>query len=183
VLAPVIAVVVGIVVGMLQLLMVAITLSFHGVNVWQLLLLAHPFRVMFNLIGYIPLYALWAAPAVGWLLICSAWARSKPFLWAVALPSVAGIVIGWFNLLGTIDVSNSWYWRNVVARLLGSVFPGGWLTQLPQVGGDNLPETLSSLGILHTYAVLGSTSVWVGVAAAIAMLTGAIWFRRWRDDS
>jgi ABC-2 type transport system permease protein len=51
------------------------------------------------------------------------------------------------------------------------------------VGGDNLPETLSSLGILHTYAVLGSTSVWVGVAAAIAMLAGAIWFRRWRDDS
>ena len=86
VLAPVIAVVVGIVVGMLQLLILAITLSFHGVNVWQLLVLAHPFRVMFNLIGYIPLYVLWALPSVGWLLLCSAWARSKPFLWAVALP-------------------------------------------------------------------------------------------------
>lgn len=183
VVAPLIAVIIGTVIGIVMLLMFAVTLSFHGVGVWHLLLLSHPLQVVANLIGSIPLYLLWALPTVGWLMLCSAWARNKPFLWAVALPAAVGIVIGWFNLLGTIDLSNSWYWRNVVARLLGSVFPGGWLTQLPQVGGDNLPETLSNLGILHSYAVLGSTSVWVGVAAAIAMLAGAIWFRRWRDDS
>ena len=57
-LAPAIAVVVGLVAGMAQLLMVAITLSFHGVNVWQLLMQAHPFRVMGNLLGYIPVYVL-----------------------------------------------------------------------------------------------------------------------------
>jgi ABC-2 type transport system permease protein len=183
VVAPLIAVIVGTVTGILMLLMFALALSFHGVSVWHLLWLSHPLQVTANQIGSIPLYLLWALPTVGWLMLCSAWARSKPFLWAVALPSVAGIVIGWFNLLGTIDVSNSWYWRNVVARLLGSVFPGGWLTQLPHVGGDNLPEVLSSLSIPHTYVVLGSVNMWVGVAAAIAMLAGAICFRRWRDDS
>src|SRR3546814_5682810 len=46
VLAPIIAVITGIIVGMLQLLILAVTLSFHGVNVWQLLTLANPFRVM-----------------------------------------------------------------------------------------------------------------------------------------
>lgn len=51
VLAPAIAVVAGIVAGMVQLLMVAITLSFHGVNVWQLLMQAHPLRVMGNLLA------------------------------------------------------------------------------------------------------------------------------------
>ncbi|MEO6800172.1 MAG: hypothetical protein ABI178_09565 [Rhodanobacter sp.] len=183
VVAPFITVVVGALTGLLMLLTFAIALSLHGVSVWHLLSLSHPLRVIANLIGSIPLYVLWALPAVGWLMLCSAWARSKPFLWAVAWPVGVGIVIGWFNLLGTVNVSNSWYWREVVARMLGSVFPGGWLREVHGIGGNNPAELLSSLGVLHTYSVMGSLNLWIGVAAAVAMLAGAIWFRRWRDDS
>ena len=183
VVAPLIAIVVGTLTGILMLLMFAIALSLHGVSVWHLLTLSHPFQVIANLVGSIPLYVVWALPTVGWLLLCSAWSRSKPFLWAVVLPVAVGIVIGWFNLLGTVDVQNSWYWRHVVGRVLLSVFPGGWLTQVQNIGGDDPAEVLSSLGVMHTYAVLGSPNIWIGVAAATAMLAGAIWFRRWRDDS
>ena len=183
VVAPLIAIVVGTLTGILMLLMFAIALSLHGVSVWHLLTLSHPFQVIANLVGSIPLYVVWALPTVGWLLLCSAWSRSKPFLWAVVLPVAVGIVIGWFNLLGTVDVQNSWYWRHVVGRVLLSVFPGGWLTQVQNIGGDDPAEVLSSLGVMHTYAVLGSPNIWIGVAAAAAMLVGAIWFRRWRDDS
>ena len=183
VVAPLIAIVVGTLTGILMLLMFAIALSLHGVSVWHLLTLSHPFQVIANLVGSIPLYVVWALPTVGWLLLCSAWSRSKPFLWAVVLPVAVGIVIGWFNLLGTVDVQNSWYWRHVVGRVLLSVFPGGWLTQVQNIGGDDPAEVLSSLGVMHTYAVLGSPNIWIGVAAATAMLVGAIWFRRWRDDS
>jgi ABC-2 type transport system permease protein len=42
---------------------------------------------------------------------------------------------------------------------------------------------LSSLSVLHSYTALGSANLWIGVVAAAAMLAGAIWFRRWRDDS
>jgi len=183
VVAPLIAVIVGALTGIVMLLMFAITLSLHGVSVWHLLSLSHPVQVIANLIGSIPLYVLWALPTVGWLMLCSAWARSKPFLWAVALPVALGIVIGWFNLLGTVNISDAWYWRSVVARILGSVFPGGWFTQVTGIGGDNPAEMLSSLGVLRGYTAMGSLNLWVGVAAAIAMLAGAIWFRRWRDDS
>lgn len=183
VVAPLIAVVVGTLTGIVMLLMFALTLSLHGVGVWHLLTLSHPLRVMANLIGSIPLYLLWALPTVGWLMLCSAWARSKPFLWAVVLPVAVGIVIGWFNLLGTLNVPNGWYWRDVLARALLSVFPGGWLTQVSHIGGDNPADVLSSLGVVHTYTAMGSLNLWIGVAAAIAMLAGAIWFRRWRDDS
>jgi ABC-2 type transport system permease protein len=183
VVAPLIAIIVGTLTGILMLLMFAIALSLHGVSVWHLLTLSHPFQVIANLVGSIPLYVVWALPTVGWLLLCSAWSRSKPFLWAVVLPVAVGIVIGWFNLLGTVDVQNSWYWRHVVGRVLLSVFPGGWLTQVQNIGGDDPAEVLSSLGVMHTYAVLGSPNIWIGVAAATAMLIGAIWFRRWRDDS
>jgi ABC-2 type transport system permease protein len=184
VLAPVIAVVVGIVVGMLQLLILAVTLSFHGVNVWQLLLLAHPFRVMFNLIGYIPLYALWAAPAVGWLLICSAWSRSKPFLWAVALPVGTGLLVAWFGIMGLFNLPTAWFWKNVVLRALLSVFPGtGNL-----FGSHNTVAFVSSNGtdaldLAQTWHLAATPDLWIGVVAGVALLAGAIWFRRWRDDA
>jgi ABC-2 type transport system permease protein len=184
VLAPIIAVVVGIIVGMLQLLIVAITLSFHGVHVWQLLVLAHPFKVMFNLIGYIPLYVLWAAPAVGWLLLCSAWARSKPFLWAVALPVGTGLLVTWFGIMGLFNLPTTWFWKNIVQRALFSVFPG-----TGNVFGMHLPQGMDGdsgldfMNLANTYQLLASANLWIGVAVGAAMLAGAIWFRRWRDDS
>ena len=183
VLAPVIAVIVGIVVGMLQLLIVAVTLSFHGINIWQLLVLAHPFKVMFNLIGYIPLYVLWALPSVGWLLLCSAWARNKPFLWAVALPVATGLLISWFGIMGLFNLPTTWFWRNVVQRSLLSVFPGtgslfgGMPHHVSNIDG------LNALDLGSTYQLLGSPNLWIGVLAGVALLVGDIWFRRWRDDS
>lgn len=183
VLAPVIAVIVGIVVGILQLLIVATTLSFHGINVWQLLVLAHPFKVTFNLIGYIPLYVLWALPSVGWLLLCSAWARNKPFLWAVALPVATGLLISWFGIMGLLNLPTTWFWSNVVQRSLFSVFPG---TGSLFGGVPHDVSSISGLNVLDlgsTYRLLGSPDLWIGVVAGAALLAGAVWFRRWRDDS
>jgi ABC-2 type transport system permease protein len=187
VLAPVIAVIAGIVVGMLQLLILAITLSFHGVNVWQLLLLAHPFRIMFNLIGYIPLYVLWALPSVGWLLLCSAWARNKPFLWAVALPVATGLVISWFGLMGLFNLPTTWFWKNVVQRGLFSTFPG--TGSLFGTNGDSIAHNVAGnpnmdfMNLANTYQLLASPNLWIGVVIGCGLLAGAIWFRRWRDDS
>ena len=52
-----------------------------------------------GMLAWIPVYALWALPTVGWLMLCSAWARSKPFLWAVMIPMFAGIFVSWFDLM------------------------------------------------------------------------------------
>jgi len=183
-LAPIVAVVTGIIVGMLQLLILAVTLSFHGVNVWQLLVLAHPFRVMANLIGYIPLYVLWALPSVGWLLLCSAWARNKPFLWAVALPVATGLLVSWFGVMGLFDLPTIWFWKNIVQRGLFSVFPGtgsvfGHQGDIAVTGNQGMD--FMDLG--NTYQLLASANLWIGVAVGLGLLAGAIWFRRWRDDS
>ncbi|HZX71475.1 MAG TPA: hypothetical protein VFE77_11715 [Rhodanobacter sp.] len=183
VVAPFITVIVGTLTGLLMLLTFALALSLHGVSVWHLLSLSHPLEVIANMVGSIPLYLLWALPTVGWLMLCSAWARNKPFLWAVALPVAVGIVIGWFNLLGTINVSNDWYWRDVAVRILGSVFPGGWFSEVTGIGGNDPAEFVSSLSLTRGYTALASANLWIGVAAAVVMLACAIWFRRWRDDS
>ena len=184
VVAPFIALVTGVLTGIVMLLMFAIALSFHGVSVWHLLTLSHPFQVVANLIGSIPLYLLWALPTVGWLMLCSAWARNKPFLWAVVLPVATGLAIGWFNLLGTLNMSNSWYWREVCGRLLLSVFPGGWLSQgVRPFNGDDPAHALDFMSVSHAYSVLAMPNIWIGVATGAALIAGAIWFRRWRDDS
>lgn len=183
VLAPVIAVICGVATGLLMLLMYAITLSFHGISVWHLLALGHPFRLTGALIGTIPLYFLWALPATGWLLLCSAWARSKPIRWAVALPVVVGVVLGWFAIMGSVDVSR-WYWTHIVVRFLASTFPGGWLgyANLTGIGGD-MTHAMDFVYLDNAYRALASPSIWIYAAVGLAMIAGAIWLRRWRDET
>lgn len=186
VLAPAIAVVVGLVAGMAQLLMVAITLSFHGVNVWQLLMQAHPFRVMGNLLGYIPVYVLWALPSAGWLLLCSAWARSKPFLWAVALPVATGLLITWFGIMGLFNLPSAWFWKEIVARGLFSVFLGGSFVVShgsPRAVTFDNSGNLDMMSLGQSWAAMTTANLWIGVAIGIGLIAAAIWFRRWRDDS
>jgi len=187
VLAPLIAVVIGIAIGIVQLILFAFVLSFHGINVWQLLMLAHPIRTVLALISAIPLYALWALPAVGWLMLCSAWARSKPFLWAIAAPLVAGLLVTWFNIMGLFNLSSGWFWHHVVQRLILSVFPGSNLVFDSQQG-----QAMAALGTHDSSSILtpgtslmllSSIELWIGVAVGAALLAGAVWYRRIRDDS
>jgi ABC-2 type transport system permease protein len=182
--APIAVVICGVLTGLAMLVMFAIALSFHGVSVWSLLVLAHPFQMVGFLVGSIPLYLLWALPTVGWLMLCSSWARTKPFLWAVVIPVALGVMISWFNLLGSEGFHSSWYWREIVLRALFSVFPGGWLhnSAAAEMGKD--PASIGHFfSLSNSYAVLGTPDIWIGAAVGIAMLGGAVWFRRWRDDS
>ncbi|BDU21301.1 hypothetical protein [Dyella sp. GSA-30] len=187
ILVPVIAVVIGIAIGVIQLIMFAIVLSFHGINAWQLLTLAHPIRTILAMITAVPLYALWALPAVGWLMLCSAWARSKPFLWAVAAPLVTGLMVTWFNIMGLFNLSSTWFWHHIVQRIILSVFPGSNLVfdehQMQAMAqlGDDAPSAILTPG--SSFLLLGSIELWIGVVAGIALIAAAIWFRRVRDDS
>ena len=192
VLAPAIAILTSVVTGLLILVLAAITASLHGANLWQMLwTLPHPFRMVTTMLASIPLYALWALPTVGWLMLCSAWSRSKPFLWALIIPIGSGIVVSWFNLMGLFQLGSQWFWGNVVGRSLLSVFPGGWMrgqinnsSDLKINGAGEQSKLLGEIfNLPHMYAAMLSPQFLVGAAAGIAMLAGAIWFRRWRDDS
>jgi len=185
-LAPAISIVIGVICGLLLMVIIAIAGTFHGVNMWSMLTEAHPFRVVLNMILLIPLYALWALPTLGWLLLCSAWARSKPFLWAIALPLGAGVIVSWFGLMGSAGLSTSWFWKNIVGRMLGSLVPGGWLngaSPLVIPGPDDPAGILRSLSLSYHYSSLANPSIWIGAVAGIVMIGGAVWLRRWRDDS
>ncbi len=183
--APVIATVAALLTGLGMLVLISGVALLHGANPFTVIWApASPFRVLVNLLFAIPVQALWALPTVGWLLLCSAWARSKPFLWAVGLPLGAGLMVSWFDLMQNLHMPDGWFWKNIVARLLLSVAPGGWL-DVTRFGGMDIdgPRDLANLVNLgHIYGVLLTPQLWIGVVAGAAMIFAAIRLRRWRDD-
>ncbi len=183
--APAIACIFGTFAGLLLLLIAAFTASLHGLNMWELLMNSHPLLVAINMITLIPLYAIWALPTVGWLMFCSAWARSKPFLWALLAPLAAGVIVSWFGLMGQFNLGSGWFWKNVVARMLLSLIPGGWIRDATTINDEPKDPSviLDHIGLAHNYATLASPDLWIGAIAGVVLITAAIWLRRWRDDS
>jgi ABC-2 type transport system permease protein len=157
----------------------------HGGSPMQLLWgPGSPLAIAAQFVAAIPVYALWSLPTVGWLLLCSAWARSKPFLWALMIPAFAGIFVSWFDIMEVFDLESSWFWKNVVARVLLGTVPGSWfdVARFDHIDVDG-PQVVSQVVNLHSmYSVLLTPQLWIGVIAGAAMIVGAIRLRRWRDE-
>ena len=178
--APLIAVIAAIATGVGSLIVLSVYAALNGVNPFPLLWAkAAPLNVGFHLIAVLPVQALWALPTVGWLLLCSAWARSKPFLWAVLVPVAAGITVSWYGLLQSFSIPDSWFWKNVVARMLLSIVPGSWMDTSRIDDNFNGPEDfLRLLDLSNTYATLATPQLWIGAIAGIGMIVAAIYLRR-----
>ena len=184
VVAPVIATIAALVTMLGFLVVASAMVLLHGGNPMQLLWgPGSPLAMTGRILACIPVYALWALPTVGWLMLCSAWARSKPFLWAIMIPVFAGIFVTWFDLMQLFDLESSWFWSNIVRRALLGTVPGGWLLDANLHG---TPDTMDRIGNLlnpaTTYAALATPQLWIGAAAGVAMIFGAIRLRRWRDE-
>lgn len=166
------------------LLVISVVAMLHGGNAMQLIWgPGSPLKMASLLVASIPVYALWALPTVGWLLLCSAWSRSKPFLWAIMIPVFAGIFVTWFDLMQAFNLESTWFWQNVVARMLFSVAPGTWIDAATFDGNFDGPGAIRHLLSLKTiYSTLLTPQLWIGVAAGAAMIFGAIRLRRWRDE-
>ncbi len=184
-LAPVLAVAIGIAVGLAFWVIAALTTTVNGVpGASGVLMHSHPFRVIANVVAMVPLYALWALPAVGWLMLCSAVARSKPFLWAVIVPVLGCALISFANVvLGLgFDVGPLWY---VAAyRPLLSVFPATWLPRMDfEVGSVRGPDEIANVvDAAQNWSLAASADLWIGVVAGVLMILAAIRLRRWRDE-
>src|SRR5690606_15944162 len=76
--APLLATIASILTMFGFLVLVSLVVLFYGGNPVTLLWgPASPLLLSLQYLAAIPVYALWALPTVGWLLLCSSWARSK----------------------------------------------------------------------------------------------------------
>lgn len=118
--------------------------------------------MLWLLLKTVPMSLLWALPTVGWLMFCSAWATSKPFLWAVLFPLLACVMLSILSAMPGISLPIGWIWYIVGYRGLLSALPGTWS---PRAVSGNLdssamqtPATWCS-GRCSTPTAHGSTAI------------------------
>jgi ABC-2 type transport system permease protein len=114
--------------------------------------------------------ALWYAPLVAYLLLASAWAPKSPFLWAVLPPAAAALLEK--MAFGTPYISSMLKYRLVAP--LQAMFSAEKIKE----------EAVHAMDIVaNVTGLLFSPAMLLGLLAAAALLAGAIWVRRYRDES
>jgi ABC-2 type transport system permease protein len=188
-LAPLISTAIAMLLQLGLLTLLSLYVLFHGIN--PLTVLWGPvslLNVWGQMLANVPVNALWALPTIGWLLLVSAFARSKPFLWALLVPVSIGLLLNWFDLLSLINLEYTAYWKHVVMRILLGVLPGSFPLHLAVtdpavlVDGAELENVVSTFGWTLMGQALVSLNLWIGAAAGIGMIFIATRLRRWRDE-
>jgi ABC-2 type transport system permease protein len=188
--APVLAVAGMIMLQLGFLILISLYTLFHGINALPLLWSpTHLTSLWFKLIIRIPVNSLWALPSIGWLFLCSSFVRSKPFLWAVMLPVVSGVIVSMMKLMQSFSLESGWYWRHIVGRLLLSLIPGSWMwmdfgpANLAHLGNNPLEMADNFLSLSTLGNELASPDIWIGAVVGVAMIAAAIYFRQRRVEA
>ena len=181
---PAIALVVSTLAYVLFLVLVAIWTAVHGLNVLPAVAQSHPIGTLLRLSLMLPIGALWALPTVGWLLFWSAFARSKPFMWAVLLPVVVAFANWWIGMLGAPQIFGDHNWTLILGRLLFSVMPGSWASATGlEISKQAIGIDFNGLAFSWMARLLAMPNLWIGAAAGIVFLGGAIWLRGRRIET
>ena len=153
-----------------------------GVNLFPFLLFkANVLLFPIKLLVVLPTYALWALPTAAWFILVSSWANSRVFLWAVGLPAVSLILLRIVSHYAGIDLNVQWFFKNIVARLIGGTVPGSWIIDVRMA--KELEATFSFQTIFEQMLLtLQSPALWIGVIAGSGMLYLAARMRRYRED-
>lgn len=187
VVAPLITIAIGVFISLLMLLIAGVLFAFNGVNVFgPLLSNAQFYLTPLQVLSLLPVYVLFALPTIGWLMMVSAWAKSKVFLWAVGAPLLAMAVVKWFDYLLNLGIDLEWVSHNVLGRGLFGLVPGAWMPLEkvnPQLILDATNQHVALGGVVtQSYMTLASPGVWIGAAAGIGMLYVTTRLRRWKDE-
>jgi ABC-2 type transport system permease protein len=132
-------------------------------------------RTELTLLLEVVLAVLWYAPIAAALLLFSAWIPRAPILWATLVPFVAPVVervaLGTHYIWDFERYRTNGIWHKLIAG--------------PNLFADahHLPTVGAVLGRLDLGGAFTDADLWLGVAAAAAMLYAAARIRRYRDDS
>lgn len=190
-LAPLIAFAISTIAYIALLVIVGIWATLHGINPLPAVAASHTIGLFWRMLLTIPVDAVVALPTAGWLLFWSAYARSKPFLWAVLVPLFAYVANAWIGLMGLPHLDKDFMLKDIIARLLFGVMPGWWLDdanggrQLFRNGmrgsdGDNIATMLDPSQV---YGLFATPGVWIGAAVGVGLIAASIWLRRRRIET
>lgn len=161
------------------LMVLTIVAWMGGGSAWELVWSPMPFIDIYLLYLYITFTgALWYAPVWGWLLLASAWARKAVFLWATVPIVGIGILEEWF-----LD-SGRWFY--MLAYRFG-YYPWAAFNDDAGIGvegsGSSFDVQGELLDVLAPGRFFSNPDLYAGLVTAAVFVAGAIWLRRYRDET
>ena len=184
VLVPVVALVAGIACWIVMQLIASVVIGLLGGNGWAVLWQPGVlFDGVFAAIRVSASLLLWYLPIAGWLLLVSVWARRSVFIWAVLPPFAIVFVEHWL-------FSGEYFWTMLRNRLVG-FNPFESESEIIRIVGsgtgnnsdagvtvaDAMNQMVSSSNLLSEPGLYG------GIVVAAGFITGAIFLRRYRDET
>ena len=121
----------------------------------------------------LPIQMLWAMATVGWLMMISSVAKSKPFLLAVGIPILSLVLLGIINSSFKLGLPMK-VLTNFAFRLLLSTIPGSW-NLLAEANHAN--ESLGAY-IIQEWSNSSFHGLWQGVVTGAVMIYIAIRMRQ-----
>lgn len=176
---PVIVLLIVTALTILLALLTGIFVLFGGGNPWELVwqhfdLFGGFFRTALGIFVEV----LWYLPLFAWVMLASAWAKKAPFLWTILPP----LAIIWIE---NVFLDTDWFTTLLADRLQPfghDMFSVDKADHIRMFGGNigvsNMSMNLEAVGVLFT-----SAGFWVGAVVAAIFTAGAIWMRRYRDES
>ena len=130
-----------------------------------------------------PIYFAWALPTVGWVLMVSAYAKSRVFPWAFGLPFLVELMLVFTNFHFKLDWNMFWITNNIFARLVGGLFPGLWALADSPAAVASAEHNMFLIDSAYKQAglMLVSPKLWLGIVAGTAMILISVRQRRKAD--
>ncbi|MCB1583403.1 MAG: ABC-2 transporter permease [Marinicella sp.] len=155
---------------------------------------ANPFTVLWSNIEFINnwgafvvgclIQALWALPIYGWLLFASSYSKRRPFMLAVFVPLMVGLVWYWYNAIFNYNLLKIGVFKTL-AFLLGKStvpFTSGMDTNAENFGFDPTDHTGVEL-IQSMLRGLNQSDMYYGLVFATITIALAIYVRRFRNTT
>jgi ABC-2 type transport system permease protein len=188
--APVIAIALATVCSLALLLLMVIAMAIGGIHLGGSIITEPDLYLQpLRLVGLLPVYVVWALPTIGWLLLVSSWAKTKPFLWAVGVPLIALVLVKWISYtlenFSDAPLNIMPLAQEIVARLLAGIVPGIWFSFTGGIPPEMHQHAQGpDMGVLFqaSWMTLATAGAWIGAVAGAAMIFGAMRLRRWRDE-
>ena len=181
ILIPLIAFAASFVTNLLLLIVGSIDLLVLGFSPWEMVWAPNPLiRTSLLVLYAMIVQVLWYLPLMGYLMLVSAFAKRAVMVWAVIPP----LVIAFLEK----QLLDSRHFAELLADRLGGVFPLAFDVNVRDGNVESLGELADTIKsplfeVINVGPLLQSSGFWLGLLAAAGFIAGAVYLRRYGDDS
>lgn len=132
--------------------------------------------------------AMWLLPIYAWILFCSSWAPRVPILIAIAIPLAVSLMQHAWSLVSVFRLPDFNIGLIMLHRFAAGLVPNNVNIQVDSDShrADFTDIQFSEELFMNFSTVFGhllKLEMWIGVAIALVLLAGAVWFRRRATDN